>query len=60
MKVCLIRFVVCLICALAIGIVYYIGRIDGMAYTIEKSQIYSDSNYIYIELDGDLYVHDRK
>lgn len=52
-------FILAVIAALCILVVYYIGNINGINYALTASRIYTDSNNIYIELDNNLYIHKR-
>ena len=41
------------------SLVYIIGYHNGKNHAITDSKIYTDSQYIYIEIDNNLYIHNR-
>ena len=40
-------------------LVYIIGYHNGKEHVITDSEIYTDNKYIYIEIDNNLYIHNR-
>ena len=41
------------------SLVYIIGYHNGKEHVITDSEIYTDNQYIYIEIDNNLYIHNR-